>query len=104
MLRWINFRAIGKFFLMFLILLITVVFCAPLLELLQGNKAREIEFMQQTVQKALVQCYALEGSYPATIEYLSENYGVQLHKDQYVYYYRPWAANFMPEFKIIPKE
>ena len=31
--------------------------------------------LQEAVRKASVQCYAIEGRYPASVDYLEENYG-----------------------------
>ena len=53
---------------------------------------------------ASVQCYAIEGRYPPSVEYLEENYGVQINRKKYNVFYDGFASNVMPEINIIPIE
>ena len=51
---------------------------------------------EQAVRGAALQCYALEGAYPADMDYLYEHYG--LAKDPgVIIYYEYVASNLMPE-------
>lgn len=61
----------------------------------QAGKVKEV------IDKALIQCYALEGSFPADIKYLKK-YGV-IFEDKYEYYYDIFGVNYMPQVKVIPK-
>lgn len=54
----------------------------------------------QSVTRATVQCYAIEGRYPPDLDYLEENYGLILDRDHYVYHYRLEGANLMPEIQV----
>jgi len=62
------------------------------------KKAGEV---RDTVLSYVAQCYALEGRYPADLQYLEDNYGLVLNKDKYVYHYLNFASNFLPEVKVI---
>ena len=55
------------------------------------------------MEKAL-QCYVIEGSYPSDIEYLEENYGLTVNKQEYMIIYTPFAENLPPDIRVIPKE
>jgi hypothetical protein len=68
-----------------------------------GNKGRQAESVRKIINKALVQCYALEGTYPSEIEYL-EKYGVILNRDYYVYYYDFIVSNIMPDVMVFENE
>jgi len=59
--------------------------------------------IENSIKKAVIQCYSLEGSYPPNIEYLKENYGIIISKDKYIYHYEIFASNIMPIIKVIPK-
>ncbi len=52
------------------------------------------------IQRASVQCYAIEGRYPASIDYLVENYGLQIDSKKYVVFYEGFASNIMPDITV----
>ncbi|MCL2165050.1 MAG: prepilin-type N-terminal cleavage/methylation domain-containing protein [Oscillospiraceae bacterium] len=58
---------------------------------------------EDAINKALRQCYALEGKYPPVtgetgLDYLSENYGIILKPDVFVYEYK--VIEGMPRFSV----
>ncbi len=57
--------------------------------------------LQEAVRKASVQCYAIEGRYPASVDYLEENYGLQIDKDNYAVFYEGFASNVMPSITVV---
>lgn len=61
---------------------------------------KQEENMQKSIEKAAIQCYALEGAYPPNLEYLEEHYGIILDYDTYIYYYDAFAANVRPEIIV----
>ena len=46
-----------------------------------------VKSLEEALQRASVQCYALEGAYPPDLEYLRENYGIILDEETYFYLY-----------------
>ena len=64
---------------------------------------KQIEIAQDAIMRAAVQCYALESQYPASLNYLVENYGLTLDEGKYVYHYRTIGSNMVPEIKVFPK-
>ena len=70
------------------------------------NKALDnsrADAIKQSIEKAAVQCYALEGHYPPSITYLEENYGISLDRDKYHYDYFAFASNIRPSVVVIEK-
>ncbi len=67
----------------------------------QVNQTIRIE---SALKMAIVQCYALEGSYPPSVDYLSKNYGIILNKDKYIYHYEVYVSNMMPVISVILKK
>ena len=67
-----------------------------------GQKGEES--LRRAVPRASVQCYAIEGRYPPSVEYLEENYGVRIDRDRYNVFYNGFASNVMPEIVINPIE
>ena len=56
----------------------------------------------QAVRRASVQCYAIEGRYPPSIEYLEEHYGVMINRKKYNVFYDGFASNVMPDITVVP--
>lgn len=64
---------------------------------------RQTEMIKDSVISSVVQCYALEGRYPDDLEYLQENYGLQLNTDRYYYHYDKFASNILPDVQVFAK-
>lgn len=56
--------------------------------------------LYNAIQKAAITCYSVEGRYPASLEYLVENYGVIVDSNKYHMYYETFGSNVQPEIKI----
>ena len=65
----------------------------------KGN-GRELEIVRDAVKNAALTCYAVEGTYPAELEYLQENYHLSYNKERYIVYYDAFASNLMPDIKV----
>ena len=56
---------------------------------------------EESIRRAAVQCYALEGVYPSDFEYLKEHYAVRPDESKYIIYYTYTASNLMPEIDVL---
>ncbi len=56
----------------------------------------------RAVTRAAVQCYATEGRYPASIDYLVERYGLSVDRARYIVHYDRFAENLMPDIRVLP--
>lgn len=72
-----------------------------ILDLTKTTNQESKEILQEAVQRATVQCYAIEGMYPPDVKYLEENYGVVIDHDKYAVHYEVFAANILPDIKVI---
>ncbi len=59
------------------------------------------ELLQEAINQAVVNCYALEGRYPESMQYLIENYGIQVDFEKYVVSYEIFAENIRPQVRVI---
>ena len=80
------------------------IFAGAVISFAGRTGSREEETLKKAVTRASVQCYAIEGRYPPSVEYLEENYGVQINRKKYNVFYDGFASNVMPEINIIPIE
>lgn len=65
--------------------------------------ANELEEIKTTIENGVTICYAIEGVYPESIEYLKENYGVVIDSSKYIVFYEFIAANIRPTITIIER-
>lgn len=63
--------------------------------------AEVLSLAEEGVRRAAVECYALEGFYPRTLDYLVENYGVTADDSRYVISYQYVASNLMPDITVL---
>ncbi len=61
-----------------------------------------VKTIEVAIQKAAVQCYAIEGSYPS-IKYLVDHYGLIINESAYYYHYEFIASNIMPVIAVYKK-
>lgn len=72
--------------------------------MVNNNTAREKEILENAIDRSITQCYALEGTYPADLAYLEENYGLIYNKKQFFVVYEYIGGNLRPSITIIERE
>jgi hypothetical protein len=85
-----------------------LLFLAVVLVLLYGlssaaqSSAREgRRIVEESVRRAVVSCYAIEGVYPESLDYLREHYNLHIDQNKYYVRYEVFASNVMPEVTVI---
>ena len=59
--------------------------------------------LRQAVLEAAVQCYAVEGKYPESLDRLEREYGVQINHARYIVTYDVYASNQLPDVQVLQK-
>ena len=67
-----------------------------------GVAVRTQALTYDAVRRAAVQCYAIEGAYPRSLEHLKERYGVTVNEKQWMVDYRYVADNLAPDITVLP--
>lgn len=78
-------------------------FFTALGQLSAGQKEEGRRQLETALRKAAVACYAAEGAYPESLEYLMAHYGVQINAEVYVVHYRVFGENLMPDITVLIK-
>lgn len=65
--------------------------------------AQGAQSVREVVLRSAAQCCAVEGSYPSTIEYLEEHYGLAVNHDDYAITYEAYASNVAPSVTVVPR-
>jgi len=60
-----------------------------------------LRIAENSVKRAVINCYATEGKYPPNFQYLKDHYGISIDENKYVVHYTIFAENFMPDITII---
>lgn len=93
-----------KFWLVPAVLLVVLVWFGFSLQGIQTQFAKEgKQQLEQALRKAAVACYAAEGAYPPSLQYLSEHYGIQIDSERYQVFYEVYGENIMPEITVVEK-
>ena len=68
-----------------------------------GKQEKSTKSIEDAVRKMALECYALEGSFPPSVEYLKENYGLIVNNDAYFYHYQANGSNMPPDIRVMKK-
>lgn len=60
----------------------------------------QTELVRDAVKQAAITCFAIEGTFPSTLDYLKENYGLAYDEDNYFVSYDAFASNILPVIRV----
>lgn len=66
----------------------------------RANGSAETETVREAVKNAALTCYAVEGAYPDSIDYLKENYHLAYNENRYFITYDAFASNRIPDIYV----
>ena len=66
-----------------------------------SSRAEGLRLLKESVMRAAVQCYAIEGRYPDGIKYIEEHYGVYVDRTRYAVHYEIFASNILPDITVM---
>ncbi len=55
----------------------------------------------ETVRRGALQCYVVEGVYPPDLQYLCDNYGIQVNTEDYYVVYDCFSSNLPPTVRVV---
>lgn len=65
---------------------------------------REGENLKQALEQSVVICYALEGSYPESLQYLKDHYGISWNEERYLVDFEVIGSNLPPDITVISRK
>lgn len=82
-----------------------VLLIALTVSIISGVSARsgasETELVLHSVRSAALACYAAEGAYPGSLDYLKEHYGLYYDETIYTVAYDAFASNIFPDIYVM---
>jgi len=82
---------------------VIVGFVALIHSLTATSAEQEEKMVYDAVRNAALSCYAVEGAYPESLEYLRENYGLAYNEEEYLVEYDAFASNLMPTITVLER-
>jgi hypothetical protein len=82
-------------------LLVTALFIIGLRETEASSRAEGLRLLKESLTRGVVQCYATEGSYPDSTEYIERRYGVYIDRTRYAVHYEIFASNILPDITVV---
>ena len=83
---------------------ILLLFVQEINSLSDSTVKRQKEALENAITRSITYCYAVEGSYPESLDYLKEHYGLVYDEDLFYVDYRASGSNLLPDVTIIEKE
>ena len=87
-----------------LFLVIFLIFLLMLSKVSSKTSTQRAELLQQSISRSIAHCYATEGRYPESLDYLIENYGIYYDTSEFFVDYQTLGENIFPDVKIINKQ
>lgn len=62
---------------------------------------RQEEALNRAMERDIVQCYAQNGYYPPSLDYIKEHYGLMYDDNTFFVDYTPIGGNIYPGYKVV---
>ena len=66
-----------------------------------ASRVEGLRLLEDSLRRAVVVAYAIEGRYPESVAYIEENFGVYIDWTRYHVHYRIFASNLMPDIVVV---
>lgn len=67
----------------------------------ESTLSKQQESLETALERSISQCYAVEGSYPPSLEYLEQHYGLLYDEDSFFIDYEYYGSNLLPEVTVL---
>ena len=101
--RTISLSHIWQFISMFFVLGFLIFFIVGVNTVDDTTSSEQAKSLETAVRRSVAQCYAVEGTYPPSLEYLEEHYGLLYDTDSFYIDYTAIGSNIMPDITILLK-
>lgn len=69
----------------------------------ERSGGEQAKALKDAMRRAAVSCYAIEGRYPPSLEYIVDNYGVVVNEEKFIVSYSAFAENIMPSLRVLER-
>lgn len=86
-----------------LICVIFLLFIGSVSSVDASTTAKQEESLQSAIHRDMLQCYAIEGTYPPNLDYLKEHYGLTYDENTFFVDYQTLGSNILPDVTVLRK-
>lgn len=97
-------RSVSTVLIPIAVLAVLLWFFTAVNELDSGQREQGRAQLEQSLRRAAVAGYASRGEYPATLDELVAQSGIQIDREHYMVFYEAFASNLMPDITVLEKE
>lgn len=101
--RFSIFGVIRGMLLPLIILAVLLCFFTGISNIRNGSGDEGKRQLEESIRRTAAACYASEGVYPPTVDYMKEKYGLQIDEGRYYVDYKAFASNLMPDFTVLER-
>lgn len=83
-------------------LIIAITF-AGLRQAEEASGAEGLRLQEEAIMRALIHCYAVEGFFPDSLDYIATNYGIYIDYSRFIIHYEIFASNILPDLRVFKK-
>ena len=83
--------------------LLFILFMSGIASVSDTTYEKQEESLHTAIERSVVQCYAVEGTYPPSLSYLEEHYGLTYDHDMFFIDYQVYGSNIYPDITILRK-
>ena len=80
-------------------ILVLFLWCVSIMS--ETNTEQQKESLENAIDRCVVQCYALEGTYPPSLAYMKEHYGLTYDETLFYVDYQSIGSNLPPDVTVI---
>ena len=96
-------KYVARFLPIVFFIFLLVIFIKGIITVSDTTLAKQKESLETAITHDIAQCYAVEGSYPKTLDYLVQHYGLTYDNDAFLVIYNYYGANLYPDVDVIFK-
>ena len=85
-------------------ILLLALFLGGIRSLNKTSYEKHQESLENALNRSISQCYAVEGVYPPSLEYIISHYGLVYNEDMFIIDYNYYGGNLLPEVNVIRKQ
>lgn len=82
---------------------IMLVFLLAVSGLEEDTAQRQQQELETALHRGILTCYALEGKYPESLQYLKEHYPLHYNEELFFVDYRVQGGNLMPDVTVLKR-
>ena len=80
---------------------VLIVFFAGISSVSDDTYRRQKESLENALNRSITYCYAIEGAYPESLDYIRENYGITYDESRFYVDYQTIGSNIYPNLTIL---